>query len=114
MRWKSAWQNFRRFVVGTTRVSVVHVSEPPGLLAAATLYLVGEEQDLWMAVLRCPCGCGHPIHLNLLPGSEPYWQITKHDDGSVTLHPSVWRTKGCESHFFVRRGRVKWFVLRFR
>lgn len=95
-------------------LSAVRVRELPEHIAAGALYLVGEEEYLWVAVFRCPCGCGQPIHLNLLPGPEPCWQVTEHRDGAVTLYPSVWRQNGCESHFFVQRGRVKWFVPRRR
>jgi len=29
-------------------------------------------------------------------------------DGTITLKPSVWRTKGCRSHFLVRNSRIDW------
>ena len=33
---------------------------------------------------------------------------TFQSDGSVSLMPSVWRQKGCRSHFFLRHGRIDW------
>lgn len=73
-----------------------------------TLYLVGEEQYLWSAAFLCPCGCGELVQLNLLPEARPRWAVERHADGTVTLSPSVWRVRGCKSHFFLRRGRIEW------
>ncbi|WP_425373246.1 DUF6527 family protein, partial [Klebsiella pneumoniae] len=28
--------------------------------------------------------------------------------GRPTLYPSIWRTTGCRSHFWVRIGRIHW------
>ncbi|MGE3467038.1 MAG: DUF6527 family protein [Pyrinomonadaceae bacterium] len=56
----------------------------------------------------CPCGCGRTLHMNLLPDERPFWTARQHDDGSTTLHPSVWRQKDCQSHFWLRQGRVHW------
>ncbi|MFD1328853.1 DUF6527 family protein [Mycoplana ramosa] len=56
----------------------------------------------------CPCGCRAVLHMNLLPDERPCWRVTRHMDGSTSLHPSVWRQKECKSHFWFRKGRVKW------
>jgi hypothetical protein len=48
------------------------------------------------------------LHMNLLTDERPCWQVTRHQDGTATLHPSVWRQKGCYSHFWLRRGRIHW------
>ncbi|MER9141803.1 DUF6527 family protein [Mesorhizobium sp. M0871] len=58
--------------------------------------------------MLCPCGCRRVLHMNLLADERPCWRLTRHDDGTTTLHPSVWRTTGCGSHFWFRRGRVEW------
>ncbi|WP_375692081.1 DUF6527 family protein [Pseudooceanicola sp. LIPI14-2-Ac024] len=46
--------------------------------------------------------------MNLLQDERPCWRVTRHKDGLVSLHPSVWRKKDCGSHFWFKRGRVKW------
>ncbi len=74
----------------------------------ATVYVLGEKQYLWSVALLCPCGCGEALHMSLHDDSRPRWRIRDHRDGTVTLFPSVWRTVGCRSHFFLRRGRVEW------
>ena len=90
------------------RIRYERVEEFPDLLKPATLYIAGEEPHMWAAALLCPCGCGDVIHLNLLEQANPYWSVRRHRDGSVSLMPSVWRTKGCRSHFFIRNSRIDW------
>jgi hypothetical protein len=80
----------------------------PESIEAGTLYLIGEGEHLWSAAFECPCGCGEVVQLSLLRDSRPRWKAEQHADGTVSISPSVWRTKGCKSHFFVRRGLVDW------
>ncbi len=86
---------------------VVQATEDPDRLAPRTIYAVGENETLWHVVLLCPCDCGATIGLNLLPDDEPRWSL-HNDEGGPTLKPSVWRTSGCRSHFFLRRGQIVW------
>ena len=86
---------------------VCSVAEPPVTARRGGLYLVGEVNDPWAAVLMCPCGCDARTELLLCPGSETFWRVS----GAATatsLTPSVWRTSGCRSHYFVRRSRIEW------
>jgi len=87
---------------------VERVLDVPEKLAAKTVYLIGEREHLWAAAFVCPCGCGEVIQLSLLADSRPSWSMRQDADGNVTLHPSVWRVRGCRSHFFLRRGLVEW------
>lgn len=84
------------------------VEELPQDLRTGTIYVIGEEGHIWSVALLCPCGCGETIHLNVLPETRPRWRVKSHRDGRVSLTPSVWRTTGCRSHFFVREGVVDW------
>jgi hypothetical protein len=86
----------------------IRVEEFPDKLGRATLYLAGEGANLWAAAMICPCGCGDVIELNLLKEARPFWRVQEDADGTITLHPSVWRQKGCRSHFILRRGRIVW------
>ena len=72
------------------------------------LYIITEDEKPWSAAMVCPCGCHSVIHLNLLPDERPVWHLTHHLDDTVSLSPSIWRKKGCESHFWLREGRVYW------
>ena len=84
------------------------VEEFPDRLEREKIYLAGEGSNLWGATMLCPCGCGEAIELNLLKQVRPCWRASEHPDGTVSLVPSVWRQKGCRSHFFVRHGRIEW------
>jgi hypothetical protein len=90
------------------RVHYERVDEFPYDLTPYTLYVAGDEQCPWGAAMLCPCGCGDVIQLNLLKEVSPCWSVRLSSDRSVSLIPSVWRSKGCRSHFFVRDGWVDW------
>ena len=89
-------------------LGTVYLEEMPDELETDSIYLVGENDFLWSAALLCPCGCRSVVQLNLLPDAKPCWRIETHSDDTVTIAPSVWSRKGCGSHYFVRRGFVKW------
>lgn len=80
----------------------------PEELAIRTLYLVGEECCPWAAALICPCGCGATINLSLLRGDDPSWVASVDAKGRPSIHPSIWRVRGCRSHFHLRQGRIIW------
>jgi len=86
----------------------VHVDEFPDSFEPSKLYLAGENGYLWAAAMLCPCGCGDLIELNLLKKVRPNWSVQEHPDGFPTLMPSVWRSEGCRSHFYLRRGHIDW------
>jgi len=86
---------------------VLRVEEEPDHLRPRALYAIGENGNLWHVTFVCPCGCAESISLNLLPDDSPRWTLHEQPEGP-TLEPSVWRTAGCRSHFFVRRGQIVW------
>ena len=83
-------------------------ASPPARLLRRTVYLVCEDGFEEQVALLCPCGCGQILQMNLLPDERPCWRVMRNANGTVTLHPSVWRTKGCGSHFWLRNGRIRW------
>ena len=104
-RWTLLKHRFQR---KQQLVRSVRVDEFPENLELARVYLAGEGEHLWAAAMICPCGCGEVIELNLLKQVRPCWSIKEHSDGLISLRPSVWRQKGCRSHFVVRHGRIDW------
>ena len=86
----------------------VKIVELPDELEAKKIYVVGENGFFWFVALLCPCDCGAILQMNLLNDARPRWYLTEHKDGTVSLHPSVWRVKDCRSHFFLRRGLIEW------
>lgn len=55
----------------------------------------------------CPCGCDARTELLLAAGPETYWSLVQGPHGT-SLSPSVWRTSGCRSHYFVRNSAIIW------
>ncbi len=88
--------------------TVVVEANLPAVLKKRTFYIVQEDGFEEQAAMLCPCGRKHILHMNLLPDERPRWRVTRHADGTATLHPSIWRKKDCRSHFWFRRGRVIW------
>jgi len=84
------------------------LDDTPKQLKDRTIYIIGTPRFVWSAMMKCPCGCNELIHLNLLPEGRPKWTHVIHKNSSVSLHPSVWRTKRCRSHFFLKNGTVEW------
>jgi hypothetical protein len=66
------------------------------------------DRIVWGGVLQCPCGCRENIHVNFVRGHDAVWTYHVSRDGTVTLSPSVWKNRGCGSHFFVREGVLLW------
>ena len=89
------------------RTMVVEESLPTRLLRR-TVYIVREDGFDEQVALLCPCGCGRVLQMNMLPDERPCWCVIQNVDGTVTLNPSVWRRKGCGSHFWLRNGRIRW------
>jgi len=86
---------------------IAFLEELPPALAEHTAYIVGEGDHRWYVAMLCPCGCREVIYLNTRPDSHPYWRITEHKR-TISIEPSIWRQKGCRSHFFLRKGRIHW------
>ena len=80
----------------------------PAELVRRTVYIVREDGFDEQVALLCPCGCGRVLQMNLLPDERPCWSVTRNAAGTVTLNPSVRRTKDCGSHFWLRNGRIRW------
>ena len=72
------------------------------------LVLAREDGEDWSAHLVCPCGCGKPLEVLLIPEAKPHWRLSRDARGRPTLHPSVWLKTGCRSHFWLRSGKVDW------
>ena len=95
------WWKYRK------RLKTVAAEELPEELERRCLYILGGTRP-WSVALRCPCGCGEEIQLSLLRNDSPRWKLRVDHGNLPTLSPSVWRTKGCRSHFFLRQGSIVW------
>lgn len=108
--FRIAWEAVQAAYYGwkyRNRLRAAKVEEIPDNLDRRFLYVMGDSNP-WSAALLCPCGCGETIQLSLLKTDSPSWTLRLELGGVPTLAPSVWRTKGCRSHFFVRQGSIVW------
>lgn len=70
--------------------------------------LIVRGQPRWL-FLKCPCGCGEEIPINLDQRAGKAWRIYGSKEVGLTIFPSVWRDTGCQSHFIVWRSRILLF-----
>jgi uncharacterized protein DUF6527 len=90
------------------RYTIERVAEIPDRLKPRIVYILGTP-DPWSVALLCPCGCHDAIHISLLANDSPSWRLRIHAKNEPSLEPSVWRQRGCKSHFFLKRGRIVWY-----
>lgn len=79
-----------------------------GEVTPNTLFIVGVAPHLKWAYLQCPCGCGDLIMLSLAKDASPSWRVKLDRLGRPSLSPSVNKTSGCRSHFWLRKGKIEW------
>jgi hypothetical protein len=90
-------------------LQTVYLEELPEKSDPKAVYVLGEGQNRWFVSFLCPCGCGAMLQMSLLSEDKPHWRLIVHpEDGTISIHPSVWRHTGCHSHFFLRRGLIEW------
>src|ERR1041385_2821383 len=53
-----------------------------------------------LLILRCPCGCGDNLLINLDRRVGKAWHLYQRRK-RLTLFPSYWRDDGCGSHFIL-------------
>lgn len=89
--------------------SVQYVEDPVDPPKKKLLYIIGAPDEPWQVELACPCGCKDKIVLPVNSFTEPRWKIKVVNKKTPTLSPSIWRSAGCKSHFFLRQGRIEWY-----
>ncbi|WP_354678502.1 DUF6527 family protein [Cupriavidus plantarum] len=87
---------------------MIVVEDLPDQFKPRTLYVVGENEPYWLAAFVCPCGCGETIQLPMITGQRPRWTLDSKGTRLPSLSPSVDRTVGCRSHFWIRAGKIWW------
>jgi hypothetical protein len=105
--WLRIWSWFESLLQAPYRTQKLE-GDLPRKLHSKTIYVVEEDGYLEHVAMVCPCGCDQVLYMNLIPDERPCWRVIDHQDGTISLRPSVWRQKGCHSHFWFRQGRVFW------
>lgn len=86
----------------TSRVGVSDLLQAPG-----DAVLIQRGAPRWL-MIKCPCGCGEEIPVNLDKRAGKAWRLYR-DKSGMTLFPSVWRDTGCEAHFIIWRDQIVTF-----
>jgi hypothetical protein len=88
---------------------LIVVSELPKNINENVLYIEGNvtSDEHWYALLKCPCGCNENIMLNLMDDADPCWKLES-NESNFSITPSIWRTKNCKSHFWLRNRKIVW------
>lgn len=87
---------------------VEHCEDPPEVPRPRRVYLVGDPGLQWAAAFLCPCGCRELVQLSLMRDDDPSWIAWGEPGAKASLHPSIWRVRGCRSHFFIKEGKIVW------
>lgn len=95
-----------------TELKVEYVDSMPSTKEEGVLYI---SKTHGLAIHLCACGCGEQV-VTPLNGNWPYWpnktggwDFTVHEDGTVTLSPSIGNFQfPCRSHYFIRRNKIVW------
>ena len=101
--WILSW-----FVRPIHPLKTLFVEELPEFLNPKAIYVIGEGSHRWFVAMACPCGCHATLEVSLLHEAIPRWTLIEHSNGTISLNPSIWRTVGCRSHFFLQQGKIKW------
>lgn len=107
-RWPLRWRRFIEVWSPRRSLKIIESDTLPARLPFRNLVLAREDGEDWCVGLRCPCRCGQRLEMMLLKEVKPHWELTLDARGRVTLHPSVWLRTGCQSHFWVREGKIIW------
>lgn len=89
------------------RSIVEHRSDAYRLLINSGDFIIVKRGIPRVIVLRCPCGCGDDLSINLDSRAGHAWKLYIKQD-KYTLYPSYWRDTACGSHFIVWDNHIYW------
>jgi len=107
-RFRHAVERIAAWWRADLRVMTVNGDQLPEIIPRNRVVRLVDQGCDWSVGFTCPCGCGDAIELLLLPSIAPHWTLVLDQLKRPTLAPSIWRTTGCRSHFWVRSGRIIW------
>ncbi len=108
-QWAARWL---QVIVGDHRdelsVQIVNQHPDPERLTDQCIFVVRSGRLMKHLTFPCPGHCGENLLLSLDTKKDPHWQLRIDWRGRPTLSPSVRHHSQCESHFWIRDGRVLW------
>ena len=90
------------------RVIWIQDDELPARLPRRDILLANDDGEPYVIGMRCPCGCGRRLEMIVSSDITPCWKVSVDAQARPTLDPSVHVRDGCFSHFWLRKGRVRW------
>jgi len=103
-------ERFRRFLWPSFQeFNLKYVEDIPDKYRGNIIYIIGTQNTTWLLTFLCPCGCQAKVHLNLLSSDSPFWNFTIVKQ-RISINPSIRSKYGCKSHFWITKGRVRWFI----
>ena len=86
------------------------VEDLPDLPRDRTVYIIGGREHPFHAAIVCPrSACRQVIHLDISHQVSRRWRMTEHEDGRISLAPSVHVTDlPCKCHYWMRKGTIMW------
>lgn len=108
--WVKRIESFLNKETKTHHFKYSFYNDDPETLNEKMIYIIGERPHFWKLSFICPCGCKEVISLNLLQEVSPNWTF-KVKKKRITIHPSIWRSVGCKSHFYIKKGKLDWSYL---
>src|SRR5260221_6064773 len=64
-------------------------------------------KDKWLHFL-CPSNCNEKLSVNLMKSMSPSWELNYMNNHTLSLYPSINKTDGCKSHFFIINSQIIW------
>lgn len=98
----------RKFEVAKPKYQVKYAEDVPGAISGTDIFIIQDGNEAELLAFKCPCGCGADILLNLLKDASPKWSYKIDNMGKIYISPSVWRSVGCKSHFFLKEDKIIW------
>lgn len=86
------------------------VEDLPDCPKKNTVYIIGGREHPFYAAVACPRKkCRKLIHLGISLQMQTRWRVTEHEDGTLSLFPSVFVIdSSCHCHYWFRNGRIEW------
>lgn len=104
----NAFRRATSYIRGDLKVISMQGDQLPERFRNRHAVLMVDHGEQWSLGLNCPCGCGEVIELLLVEEVDQYWSLHIDQIGRPTLKPSIWKSTGCRSHFWVTNGQIKW------
>lgn len=106
-RLQKAFSRFRRITRYKETRWIPSRDELPQNLGTDIFVVEKCGKPVWV-IMKCPCGCGDRIEVNLMRSKRPCWRL-KRKGNAISLFPSLWVSRDkCGSHFFLIRNTVRW------